>query len=98
MKKVIGVISRFFLILIILLIIDWFLIPIIFLHNDACYYHNHDAPFLIDLFFVDSSGHVDPPFNLLNIFSVFAFSIVVSALFMQRSIGQKKSPVKTGPF
>jgi hypothetical protein len=101
-KKAIVLISLFFLILAAFLFIDWILIPQLFLHNDACYYHNHDAPFLIDLFFVDSSGHVDPPFSLINLSTVVSLSVIATILVSRSGFrkmidkGQKKDPVKQG--
>jgi hypothetical protein len=68
---------------ILLLYIDWYLIPVLFMKGDQCYYHFHDPPFLIDMFFLDMSGHVEPPFNMINFLSLLIFTGCSSFLILR---------------
>lgn len=56
------------LILIGLSILDFHIIPGFLPHaDDFCYYHQHRVPLWIDLFYLDDSGHVAPPFTFLHL-------------------------------
>ena len=40
------------------------LVELILLPDDICYYHTNTPPLWVDLFYLDSIGHIEPPFRL----------------------------------
>ena len=49
-------------------IADFFLIPSLLpFPDDFCYYHANTPPLWVDLFYLDNSGHVEPPYSNLHI-------------------------------
>lgn len=75
----------FMVILLLLAYLDWQVIPgLAGIPKDSCYYHNHDASFLIDRLYVDASGHTEPPFSGLNIILLVGASILASLLLTRK--------------
>jgi hypothetical protein len=59
--------------------IDFVIItPFVPLPEDSCYYHTIDPPLWIDLFYLDSITHPEPPFSGLHIFQLCALSVVLA--------------------
>jgi hypothetical protein len=54
------------------------LTPLLPLPDDICFYHTNTPPTWVRLFYLDSSGHTEPPFGGLHIMTLFAFSFITS--------------------
>ncbi len=54
------------------------LTPLLPLPEDICYYHTNTPPTWVRLFYLDSSGHPEPPFNGLHILTLLVISLTVS--------------------
>lgn len=50
------------------------------LPDDTCFYHTNTPPLWVDLFYLDSSGHTEPPFSLLHMFLILVISIALCFL------------------
>jgi hypothetical protein len=56
----------------------YILTPLLPLPDDICFYHTNTPPTLVKLFYLDSSGHIEPPFSGLHILTLFAVSLATS--------------------
>lgn len=54
------------------------LTPLLPLPDDICFYHTNTPPTWVRLFYLDSSGHAEPPFSGLHIMTLFAISLITS--------------------
>lgn len=54
------------------------LTPLLPLPDDICFYHTNTPPTWVRLFYLDSSGHAEPPFSGLHIMTLFAISLTTS--------------------
>jgi hypothetical protein len=54
------------------------LTPLLPLPKDICFYHTNTPPTWVRLFYLDSSGHTEPPFSGLHIMTLFAISFTTS--------------------
>lgn len=71
-KKWIVLTFAFCLIYIIVIgYLDFEIISPLILHEDYCYYHNHDSPLWVDLFYLNGDGHPDGTFLHLNLLILF---------------------------
>ena len=52
--------------------------PLLPLPEDICYYHTHEAPWWVDLFYLDVSGHPEPPFSILHILLLLLISTILA--------------------
>ena len=76
-----------------LLVLDFFVLPrLLGVPEDACAYHTEDAPWWIETFYMDSSGHVGVSGWHVVIFPILS---LVFAFYVTRSI-HKKLRRKTG--
>lgn len=78
------------------------LTPLLPLPNDICFYHTNTPPSWVKLFYLDSSGHTEPPFSGLHISILFFISLFIGVLTaskldrwlikrQQKNDGQKKN-------
>ena len=52
--------------------IDFYMItPLLPMPQDICYYHSHEPSFFIKHFYLDSSGHIEPPFSAIYMLFLF---------------------------
>jgi hypothetical protein len=56
----------------------YILTPLLPFPDDICFYHTNPPPPFVKLFYLDSSGHVEPPFSGLHILTLFAASLATS--------------------
>jgi hypothetical protein len=54
------------------------LTPLLPLPEDICFYHTNTPPAWVRLFYLDSSGHAEPPFSGLHVMTLFALSLTIS--------------------
>jgi hypothetical protein len=56
------------------------LTPLLPLPNDICFYHTNTPPTWVRLFYLDSSGHTEPPFSGLHLLVLFFVSLLIGVL------------------
>jgi hypothetical protein len=56
------------------------LTPLLPLPDDICFYHTNSPPTWVRLFYLDSSGHIEPPFSGLHISVLFFVSLFIGVL------------------
>jgi len=54
--------------------------PFLPLPDDICFYHTNTPPTWVTLFYLDSSGHTEPPFSGLHILTLLLISLTVGML------------------
>jgi hypothetical protein len=54
------------------------LTPLLPLPDDICFYHTNTPPTWVKLFYLDSSGHAEPPFSGLHILTLVLVSLTTS--------------------
>ena len=62
--------------------------PMLPLPADICYYHMNDAPWWVELFLIDHSGHLSE----MNLFLFFLLAIIstLSGIFISRKLSKRK--------
>lgn len=60
-----------------------FIIPLLPLPSDFCYYHTHKAPAWVNLFYLDSMGHITT-FNGFHLFVLLLMSVTLSILTIKK--------------
>jgi hypothetical protein len=82
----IGLLSMLFTVPIMLLIgfIDIFIVTPLILPEDECYYHFNTPPNLVDLFYLDSTGHIDPLDSKFHLLTLLVLSITFAFLTASR--------------
>jgi len=60
-----------------------FIIPLLSLPSDFCYYHTHKAPVCVNLFYLDGMGHITT-FNGVHLFVLFLISATLSILTLRK--------------
>lgn len=61
--------------------IDFELItPLLPLPDDICFYHVNTPPMWVDLLYLDSSGHTEPPFSGLHMLLILLASLTFGIL------------------
>lgn len=63
--------------------IDFCILSPMILPEDSCYYHTNKIPVWIELFFLDSSEHTEPPFTSYHIL-VLLFVCLISTFFLYK--------------
>ena len=59
--------------------IDYYILtPLLPLPEDICFYHTNTPPTWVRLFYLDSSGHTEPPFSGVHIMTLFALCLTTS--------------------
>jgi hypothetical protein len=56
------------------------LTPLLPIPDDICFYHTNTPPTWVRLFYLDSSGHTEPPFSGLHISALFFAGLFIGVL------------------
>lgn len=74
--------------------LDYEVISPTFLPDDICYYHEHEAPLLIDIFYIGAGGHTEPPYSPYHMLTLLLTSILL-AYWTARRLTKRKMNKKT---
>lgn len=87
------------LILIVVGYLDFVIIsPNLPINSDICFYHTNEAPLWIKLFYIDNSGHAEPPYGTNHILTLFSICLILSiylSIKIESLFKQKKESTET---